>query len=124
MNAVEVYNGDGYPKFGFALVGDTDTLFYYVDGSNGLTKQNVGYVRGKNNISWQWALSVEKQVEITYNNNSFVELKVVYSDSIVELYCENNLIFTVEDFFAENEKLSVSILSFNTHLLLKDYEIK
>lgn len=123
LSAVEAYNGDGYPKFGFALVGDIDTLFYYVDGSNGLTKQNVGYVRGKNNISWQWALSVEKQVEITYNNNSFVELKVVYNNSIIELYCENSLIFTVEDFFAENEKLSVSILSFNTHLLLKDYEI-
>lgn len=124
LSAVEVYNGDNYPKFGFALVGDKDTLFYYIDGSNGLTKQNVGYVRGENNISWLWALSVEKQVEITYNNNSFVELKVVYNDSIIELYCEDTLIFTVEDFFNDNEKLSVSILSFNTHLLLKDYNYR
>lgn len=121
LSAVEVYNNDNYPKFGIALVGKQDTLFFYIDGSNGLTKQNVGYVRGKNNISWQWALSMEQTVDCKYNNNNFVDLKVKYLNNKIYLYVNANQIFEVNDFFAQDELLSVSILSFNTHLLLKDY---
>lgn len=121
LSAKKVYNGDGYPKFGFALVGNQDTLFFYVDGSNGLTTKNVGYVRGKNNFSWQWAVSYESNVDISYTNNNFVDLKVGYDGETITLSTNNEVVFEVRDFFDANELLSVSILSFNTHLLLKDY---
>ena len=124
INAKEVYNGDNYPKFGLALVGNNDTLFFYIDGSNALTKQTVGYVKGKNNFTWQWALSMESSVNINYSGDSFTELKAIYKDNNIQLLVNGESIFEVENFFETNELLSASILSFNTHLLLKDYYIK
>ncbi len=121
VTVLEVYNNDNYPKFGLVLLSETDTLFFYVDGSQGLTRQNVGYVRGKNHTNWQWASSIEKGVNISYNNNQYVVLAIEKVGSVITLKVNNDVIFTVNDFFGNEEKLSAGFLSFNTHTKIKNY---
>ena len=100
---------------------ENTTMFFYIDGSHGLTTQRVGYVRGNNHTSWQWANSVEKDVTINYTNNNFVTLKVVKEGNLITLYVNGEVAFEVNDFFAENEKLSIGVLTFNTHILVKSW---
>lgn len=122
MSAVEVYNGDAYPKFGLVLMSESNTMFFYVDGSSGLTTQRVGYVQGKNHTSWQWANSVEKDVNISYANNNYVKLKVVKEGNVITLYVNDEIAFEVSNFFAETEKVSAGVLTFNTHILLNNWK--
>ena len=124
ISAVEVYNGDAYPKFGLVLMSKTDTLFFYIDGSNNLSKTTVGYVKGKNHSTWQWANSVEANVGISYSYGNYQDLRVVKNGNEINLYVGNELIFEVSNFFADNEEVTVGVLSFNTHIMVKNYSIK
>ena len=123
ISAVEVYNGDAYPKFGLVLMGESDTLFFYIDGSNNLSKATVGYVKGKNHSSWQWANSVEANVGISYSYGNFQDLRVVKKGNEINLYVGDELVFEISNFFNESEKVTVGVLSFNTHIMVKDYSI-
>ena len=120
MSAVEVYNKDAYPKFGLVLMSEKSTMFFYVDGSNGLKTQRVGYVKGINHTSWQWANSVEKDVNISYTENNYVKLKVVKEGNTILLFVNDEKIFEVNNFFSEGEKVSSGVLTFNTHILIKN----
>ena len=122
ISAVDVYNNDAYPKFGLVLMSENTTMFFYIDGSHGLTTQRVGYVRGNNHTSWQWANSVEKDVTINYTNNNFVTLKVVKEGNLITLYVNGEVAFEVSNFFAETEKVSAGVLTFNTHILLNNWK--
>lgn len=122
ISAVDVYNNDAYPKFGLVLMSENTTMFFYIDGSHGLTTQRVGYVRGNNHTSWQWVNSVEKDVTINYTNNNFVTLKVVKEGNLITLYVNDEIAFEVSNFFAETEKVSAGVLTFNTHILLNNWK--
>ena len=124
ISAKEVYNGDAYPKFGIVLMSKNDTLFFYIDGSNNLSKQTVGYVKGKNHTSWQWANSVESNVAINYSNGNFQKLRAVKNGNDILLYVDDQLVFEVSNFFEDNELVTVGVLSFNTHIMIKDYNIE
>ena len=124
ISAVEVYNGDAYPKFGLVLMSKTDTLFFYIDGSNNLSKATVGYVKGKNHSTWQWANSVEANVGINYSYGNYQDLRVVKNGNEIDLYVGNELIFEISNFFADDEEVTVGVLSFNTHIMVKNYSIK
>lgn len=123
LTANEVYNDDGYPKFGFALLGDNDTLFFYIDGSGGLTTQKVGYVIGKNHSSWQWGNSMEKDISISYSYGDYAKLNISRENGKISMKVDDSEIFNTSSYFANDEKLTVSILSFNSNILLKDYTI-
>lgn len=120
ISAKEVYLGDNYPKFGLVLLSETDTFFFYVDGSNSLTTSKVGYVKGVNHMSWKWANSIEKNVDIGYNNGNYVSMKLEAMNGNISAYVNGTKIFDIEEFFQTTEKLSAGFLTFNTGVSIKN----
>lgn len=123
INAKEIYNNDAYPKFGLCLLSKTDTLFFYIDGSNNLTTQKVGYVKGKNHSDWQWANSTEKTVEISYSNMNSTTLSISKNNNNVVMSVNGTEVMTNSTIFNNEDKVSVGILSFNTHTFISNYSI-
>lgn len=119
FSAKRVFNNDAYPKFGLVLIGNENVLFFYVDGSQGLSKQTIGYVKGRQNSNWIWANSVERDASISYSGNNYVEMSVVKNGNQIVLGVNADDVFTVNNFFEENEKVTQGALSFNTNLYIK-----
>ena len=81
------------------------------------------FKNGRNNTSWQWANSVESNVAITYSYGYFQKLRAVKNGNNILLYVGEQLVFEVANFFEDNELVTVGVLSFNTHIMIKDYSI-
>ena len=125
----EVYNNDGYPKFGIVLRNGVSTFFFYVDASGGLTTQRVGYVVGSGSGEFNgdhWAKSVEKDYELgSYTNGNKVNLSVKRDGTAIKCYVNGELVFDVEnqEGLAETEPCTYGFLTFNLHVVISDYSI-
>ncbi len=122
LSAERVYNSDAYPKFGIVLSSGEESLFFYVDGSNGLQNKSVGYVEYDRNNTWKWESSVEQSCEISYAQGGYCKLALLKYQGYLFFYVDGELIFTLDglDAYGVSGNTDVGILSFNTKLLLKN----
>jgi len=116
INAEMVYKNDAYPKFGLVLTTETESLFFYIDGSANLTTKKVGRVYYRNNDSWDWGTSQEIETDISYTGANKTLLAMLRYNGNIVLMVNGEVAFTIAD--AYNTKCDIGILSFNTKVNL------
>lgn len=124
LTALQVNNGDLYPKMGLILATRTKLLFFYVDMYANLDGQVVGYVfndlKSGGGVNYDWATSVSETVsDISYTGSNSVSMKLEVTDSAINMYVNNNLEFGIARTVL-GDTVHAGLLSFNTAFTAKN----
>lgn len=125
FTVTEIYNNEGYGKFGLMLFdGANQTgLFFYVDAQVGDNFDGVirGTSLGYNVATGVWG----SFISISDTDGSFdletrtVTLAMTYSNGVVSLYCGDNLVKQIA--YTPHGQVAIGIKSFNMGLIVTDY---
>lgn len=123
--------GDAYPKFGLAVRNESNTFFFYIDGSSNYTAKRVGYVTRTTPTVWGWGGGEKYNAEVgvstmgSYKNGSYVKLGLLRDGATFRLYVDDVLALTVSDIsgFESESNAVAGILSFTTGISVKNYSI-
>lgn len=122
--------GDPFPKFGLFARNESNTFFFYIDGSSAFNAKRVGYVSRVNNGDWGWgnaAYNVEKDLPDmgSYKNGEYVKLGILRDGASFKLYVNDVLVLTVDNVegFGALDDCVAGVLTFTTGVNVKNYSV-
>lgn len=123
--------GDAFPKFGLVVRNESNTFFYYIDGSSNYAAKRVGFVTRKTATDWGWGAGEKYNAEAavtqmgSYANGGYVKLGILRDGATFSLYVDDVLALTVSDIagFDADSNAVAGILSFTTGISVKNYSI-
>ena len=122
LTASQIYNGDEYPKFGIEIKNQNKAVYFYIDGSSGLSSSTVGIVE-KINGEYSWGTSKEKSVNgLTYSQGNYATLKVEKVGNKVNFIVNGTVILSANFDYGQGS-CTVGLFSFNTKVEFKDVNV-
>lgn len=114
VSALEIYNQDGYPKFGFTVQDGALCHAFYISAENGLTAQRAGvvsYAFGQ----YDWANSLETNVkDLRYTNGNYATLRLVRAGKTLSFFVNDTQVYAGTPEYRGS--LVVGLFAFNTAL--------
>lgn len=122
--------GDSFPKFGIFARNESNTFFFYIDGSAAYTSKRVGYVSRVNNSDWGWGnASYNAETTVSsmgaYKDGEYVKLGLLRDGNTFKMYVNDVLVLTVTDVegFGASDDGVCGILTFTTGVNVKNYSV-
>ena len=115
----QIYNNDGYPKFGILVQDGTVQELFFVDMRTDKTSSTVGVVHDYN-----WGSSVSTSVNgMNFSGEGeYVTLGLLKQGGTFTFYVNGNQVLTYNSSFTG--KTTVGVFGFNTGMTLKEYYVE
>ena len=115
----QVYNNDGYPKFGILVQDGAVQELFFVDMKSDKTSSTVGVVHDYN-----WGASVSKSVNgMKFSGEGeYVTLGLLKQGGTFAFYVNGEQVLTYNSSFTG--KTTVGVFGFNTGMTLKEYYVE
>lgn len=116
----EIFNEDGYPKFGIMINGTTEMVKFYVDMKTDLTCESVGVVHQPTGGEDDWTNACTASISKLNLAEEDITLKLVRDGENYYFYVNGVLILCEKGALCD-ENTAVGIFSFNTGMDVYDY---
>lgn len=115
----QIYNNDGYPKFGILVQDGTVQELFFVDMRTDKTSSTVGVVHDYN---WGGSVSTSVNGMNFSGEGEYVALGLLKQGGTFTFYVNGNQVLTYNSSFTG--KTTVGVFGFNTGMTLKEYYVE
>ncbi len=127
LNVPSVLNGDAFPKVGIALIGETHTVYFFIDVNATLDNYWGNYSIRPNDGDWDWAATNARQFkflgDLPYNNTDYKTLEIVRIGTSIYFISDGRIVQYAEGIFAEDESTQLAVMGFNMEMNVRNINI-
>ena len=133
----EAKNNDRWPKFGMAVKGNGNHVFFFVEPLANLTGNNVNYTERRPKMSvnfgnncessvWDWTIQGNSWTAVpslSYANGNYAKLALLRCGADMYFFVNDQLVFTKGGFVGCDGEMAIGLTLFNLDVTVKNYSV-
>lgn len=134
VTVTKLENGDDWPKFGMAVNGNGNHVWFYVEATKNLTGKTVNYTERRpyanryvacESSTWDWGIQGEwiNVPSLNYTNGNFVKLGLLRCGSDMYFFVNDKLVFTKGGFISCDAEMAIGLTLTNLNVVVRNYSV-